>query len=219
MSLVLASNSPRRRQLLSLGGWVFQVTPAQVDESPRPGEEAQAYVLRLAQSKAQAVAARAGLNEVVVAADTTVAAAGEILGKPSDPLQAAAMLRLLRGKVHQVFTALAALRGSDGAMLTDWCLTDVPMREYSDDEMAAYIASGDPLDKAGAYAIQHAGFRPVAELHGCYANVMGLPLCHLTRTLARWNIHPQTDLPQSCQAELQYNCPVFERVLSNKVQG
>ena len=219
MSLVLASNSPRRRQLLSLGGWVFQVMPAQVDESPRPGEAAQGYVMRLAQSKAQEVASLAGVNYVVVAADTTVAAGGEILGKPSDPLQAEAMLRFLRGRIHQVFTALAALRVSDGALLTDWCVTDVPMREYRDDEIATYIASGDPLDKAGAYAIQHPGFRPVTELHGCYANVMGLPLCHLTRTLARWNIHPHTDLPQRCQAELQYNCSVFERVLSNKVQS
>jgi MAF protein len=214
MSLVLASNSPRRRQLLSLGGWVFQVLPAQVDESPQPGEDAQGYVMRLAQSKAQEVAGRAGASDVVVAADTTVAAGGEILGKPSDPLQAEAMLRLLRGKAHQVFTALAALRVSDGALLTDCCLTEVPMREYDDEEIAAYIASGDPLDKAGAYAIQHPGFRPVAELHGCYANVMGLPLCHLTRTLARWNIHPHTDLPQMCQAELQYNCPVFTQVLN-----
>ncbi|OGO40933.1 MAG: septum formation protein Maf [Chloroflexi bacterium RBG_16_58_14] len=219
MSLVLASNSPRRRQLLALGGWVFRVMPATVDESPQPGEDAQAYVLRLAISKAQDVAARAGTGDVVVAADTTVVDGGDILGKPANPLEAETMLRRLRGKTHPVFTALAVLRVSDGALLTDWCVTDVPMRDYNDAEMAAYIASGDPLDKAGAYAIQHSGFNPVVGVRGCYANVMGLPLCHLIRTLARLDIHPHTDLPQRCQDELQYDCPVFSQVLKGKNQG
>jgi len=205
--------------LLALGGWVFLVIAAQVDESPQPGEGAQAYVLRLAQSKAQDVATRAGASDVVIAADTTVVDGGDILGKPADPLEAETMLRRLRGKTHPVFTALAVLRVSDGALLTDRCVTDVPMREYSDAEMAAYIASGDPLDKAGAYAIQHTGFRPVDGLQGCYANVMGLPLCHLTRTLARLEIHPRTNLPQRCQDELHYDCPVFSRVLNSKNQG
>ena len=108
---------------------------------------------------------------------------GQILGKPADAYEAESMLRRLRGREHQVFTALAVVRRSEGFLALDWCVTDVPMRTYSDEEMCAYIATGDPLDKAGAYAIQHPDFSPVAELQGCFANVMGLPLCHVERTL------------------------------------
>jgi len=212
MSLVLASNSPRRKQLIALGGWAFRVEPAQVDENPLPGEDPLAYVLRLAQSKARAVAERSLAEDVILAADTTVVDGGEILGKPSDRFEAETMLRRLRGRQHQVFTALAVLRLSDTSLVTDWCVTDVPMRAYSDDEMQAYIATGDPLDKAGAYAIQHPDFKPVSELQGCFANVMGLPLCHVVRTLERMGIHTDENIPQLCQEELQYNCSFFRLV-------
>lgn len=216
--LVLASNSPRRKELLSLGGWEYAILPPQVDETPLPGEGGVEYVQRLAQSKVEAAASQASGDGVIIAADTTVIiqpAGGRelILAKPCDRDEAGVMLRLLRGRTHQVHTALSILSLRDGTRVADLCTTDVPMRHYTDDEIEAYIASGDPLDKAGAYAIQHSGFHPVETLDGCYANVMGLPLCHLTRSLRKFGITPLTDLPQACQAALGYNCPVFSRVL------
>ncbi len=165
--------------------------PADVDESLLPGELPQVYVRRLAEMKARAVLSRVEQSPreallqrfVVIAADTAVVDGTDILGKPEDAAEAEAMLRSLRGRIHQVYTGLAAL-AVGGRLLNDICVSEVVMRDYSDAEMMAYIASGDPLDKAGAYAIQHAGFRPVERLQGCYANVMGLPLCHLVRLLA-----------------------------------
>ncbi len=212
--LVLASNSPRRKQLLALGGWAFEVLPAVVDESPFLGETPHAYVLRLARLKAQAVASEERVEAVVIGADTIVADGSDLLGKPQDKGEAETMLRRLRGRVHQVHTALAVLRVTDGTLLTDWCITDVPMRDFTDMEMQTYIASGDPLDKAGSYAIQHPGFKPVENLQGCYANVVGMPLCHLTRTLRKLDIAPETDIPRVCQDELRYQCPVYDQVLS-----
>ena len=203
--------------MLALGELAFKVIPAQVDERSVPGEEAEAYVLRLAKRKAQAIAVNAGAQDVVIAADTTVSFDGEIFGKPASDQEAQNMLRQLCGRVHQVFTALALLRVRDDTMITDTCQSDVPMREYSDDEMDTYIRTGDPLDKAGAYAIQHAGFRPVENLSGCYANVMGLPLCHLTRSLKRLDIQFRSDIPQACQQELEYECPVFQLVMSGEL--
>jgi len=218
MILWLASNSPRRRQLLALGGWRFTVQPVEVDERPLPGENPRVYVTRLAVDKARAAARRAAAGVIVVAADTTVADEGEILGKPEDARQARNMLSRLRGRTHQVYTALAVLRPDDGALLTDCCETPVSMREYTDDEMGEYIASGDPLDKAGAYAIQHARFNPAPRLEGCYANVMGLPLCHLARTLKMLEIPALTDLPGACQAANQYNCTVYPHILAGEPQ-
>lgn len=211
--LYLASNSPRRKQLMALGGWKFERRVVEIDESPLTGESPDEYVVRLAESKARAACPGVERAAIVIAADTTVADEDEILGKPDDAKQAEAMLRRLRGRTHRVYTALAILHVADGEMLTDLCVTKVPMREYSDKEMMAYIASGDPMDKAGAYAIQHPGFKPVENLQGCYANVVGLPLCHLTRTLREVNILPDADIPQSCQDNLNYNCPVYYRVL------
>ncbi len=214
---VLASNSPRRRELLALTGWEFEIAPADVDETPLPAEPAAEYVLRLAQSKARAAAAlradTSAPDTLILAADTTVVDDGLILGKPRHAAEARQMLKRLRGRTHQVYTAIAVLRLGDLALLTDLCCTDVPMRSYSEAEMDIYIASGDPLDKAGAYAIQHPGFRPVERLEGCYANVVGLPLCHLQRTLRKMGLAPQTDLPQACQKSLQYTCPVFRNIL------
>lgn len=212
--LVLASNSPRRRTLLALGGWPFRVQAPNVDESILADERPEAYVLRLAQSKAAAVACSLNQNEVVVAADTTVVDAGRILGKPDGPAQAEAMLRQLRGHTHQVHTAIAVQRVSDGARYSEVCTTDVPMRVYSDAEIAAYVASGDPLDKAGAYAIQNREFRPVERLSGCFANVMGLPLCHLTHLLQKVGLSAVVaHVPVSCQSALDYECDVFTRYL------
>jgi septum formation protein len=216
-ALVLASNSPRRRELLALGGWTFSVRPADVDEMPLPGEAPGTYVLRLAESKAKACAESAKPDEVIIAADTTVAIDGMILGKPRDAAEAAEMLRLLRGRRHQVHTGIGVKKGD--VLLTDLCTTDVPMRPYSDDEITAYVASGDPLDKAGAYAIQHAGFHPVENFSGCFASVMGLPLCHLLRLLQRVDIFPTADVPGGCQASLDYQCPISDAVLRGEVIG
>lgn len=215
--LILASNSPRRKQLLALGGRKFAVKATEVDESQKPGEEPLAYVLRLAETKARAVCSEAGPEDVVIAADTTVVDGEKILGKPEDESEAESMLRRLRGRTHQVYTALAVLRVVDDLLLMDWCCTEVPMRQYSDDEMIAYISTGDPLDKAGAYAIQHTGFNPAENLHGCFANVMGLPICHVTRTLIKVGITLDVDIAQACQSSLHYQCPIHSQVLDGSV--
>jgi septum formation protein len=209
--ILLASNSPRRRELLALGGWPYRIQPADVDETPLPGELPAAYVLRLAESKAR-TAAGSGTAQLVLAADTTVVDAGSILGKPRHAAEARDMLRRLRGRSHQVFTALALLPASGERMSTDLCVTDVPMRAYSEAEIEAYVASGDPLDKAGAYAIQHPGFRPVESLAGCYANVVGLPLCHLANMLFKLGLPVRADLPHVCQSALGYPCPVYQQI-------
>ena len=211
--LVLASNSPRRKELIALGGWPFEIIVADVDETPRANESPRDYVLRLAEEKARVSSLRADLSQVVLAADTTVVDGNAILGKPADPSEAKRMLRQLRGRVHQVFTGIAVLRVSDGHLLRDICVTDVPMRDYSDAEIEAYVATGDPLDKAGAYAIQHTDFNPVASMAGCYASVMGLPLCHVTRLLLQMDVPAQADVPTHCQKFLNYSCPVFADIL------
>jgi MAF protein len=212
--LLLASNSPRRRQLLALGGWMFDVLVSNSDESILPDEAPEAYVRRLAEVKARAVLDRARPEHVIIGSDTSVVIDGEILGKPADADAAHRMLRRLRGRTHQVYTGIAILRVADGALLTDVCITDVPMRDYGDGEIADYVESGDPLDKAGAYGIQHPHFQPVARMDGCYASVMGLPLCHLSVLLRRMDIPPQADLSGNCQATLVYECPVFDSILS-----
>jgi len=213
MKLILASNSPRRRQLLALLGWDFQVVPAEVDESTREGESPSDYVRRLAESKARVVSAKAASDAIIIAADTTVVDGDEILGKPVDGPDAERMLRQLRGRNHQVLSALAVIRVADEELCVDCCVTDVPMRDYDNAEIQAYIASGDPMDKAGAYAIQHAGFHPVESLVECYANVVGLPLCHLTRTMRMFSIVSDEHVPAVCQSALGYSCPIFETVL------
>lgn len=231
--LILASNSPRRRQLLALGGWKFGVSVADIDERQLPAESPGDYVLRLARTKAHKSAENADHGSVVIAADTTVVDGDEILGKPVDELDAVRMLKRLRGHTHQVYTGLALLRVSDShtlrhrsgrecagarrqaqdSALTDLSVTDVPMRNYSDEEIDAYVQTGDPLDKAGAYAIQHAHFHPVENLAGCFASVMGLPLCRLTYLLGQFEIYPAEEVGLRCQAELQYDCPVSAAIL------
>jgi septum formation protein len=261
--LVLASNSPRRRELLALGGWLFHAQPADVDESLRSGETPAAYVLRLAESKAGACATAAPFvppwpdrhrsrrehagarrqdrrtatarrfetagtgtgsesaraEQVILAADTAVVSGQAILGKPKDQAEAVAMLRSLRGHSHQVLTGLAMLRMNDRTLVTDLCVTDVPMRGYRDDEIDEYVGSGDPFDKAGGYAIQHPGFHPVEGLHGCYASVMGLPLCHLTRSLHKFGLNPNVDVAEQCQNALGYACSISSAVLRGEMVG
>jgi len=209
--LVLASNSPRRRRLLSLGGWVFEIDVADVDESQRPNEAPAEYVLRLAETKARAVTAQS--HQILLAADTAVVDGNDILGKPKDHEEATSMLVRLRGHTHQVYTGMTLLRMSDGLLLKDLCVTGVPMRDYSDEEIRAYVGTGDPLDKAGAYAIQHPGFSPVVRMEGCYASVMGLPMCHIVRMMQKMDIPPNADVPMNCQSLLEYECPVYDSIL------
>jgi len=213
-ALVLASNSPRRKEMLALGGWTFQVLPAEIDERPWSQEPPRQYVLRMAETKARQIASQIGKECVVIGADTIVVDGEMILGKPIDSSEARNMLIRLRNKIHQVYTAIAIINTKDDQFWTDICITDVPMRNYSDQEMEDYIATGDPLDKAGAYAIQHPGFHPVTSLSGCYATVVGLPLCHLTRTLAKSGVPPLTDVPGECMKTLQYDCHISSRVLA-----
>ncbi len=214
LPLLLASNSPRRRQLLALTGWKFSVAASDVDESVHPGERPDDYVRRLAEEKARAAAHKAHGESFVIGSDTTVVLGDDILGKPADAAEATAMLRRLRGRTHQVFTGIAVMRLADRRMHSDVCITDVPMRAYSDAEIEAYVASGDPLDKAGAYAIQHDWFRPVASMSGCYASVMGLPLCHLARLMQRFDVPAPADIPAACQTTLDYACPVYTAILT-----
>jgi septum formation protein len=176
--LVLASASPRRRELLAQAGFTFTVTPASIPEIPRPGENPVAYVTRLAREKAEAIYARLHPEQehlVVLGADTTVVApSGEILEKPADAADAARMLRLLSGATHQVITGVAVVSCSGVETAAE--VTHVTMQTLSDEEIAAYIATGEPMDKAGAYAIQGRAARWIPRIHGCYFNVVGLPL-------------------------------------------
>jgi septum formation protein len=183
--IVLASASPRRRALLQAVVPTFAVATADVDERQRPGEHPADYARRLAEEKARAAAAgrRDGL---VIGADTIVVLDGAILGKPADMAEARDHLQRLRGRQHLVGTAVAVVDAASGRTERDIEWTGVWLRHFRDDEMATYIASGDPLDKAGGYAIQHAGFRPVARIRGSETNVVGLPLGLVRDLLARF---------------------------------
>lgn len=212
--LILASSSPRRRQLLGWLGLPFEISVADIDESPLAAEKPDVYTLRLAQEKAAAVLAKNHYQagDLILASDTTVAIDEQILGKPLNNAEAERMLRDLCGRTHQVLTAVALAR-PDQAPLTEVCRVEVPMRDYSEAEMLAYIASGDPLDKAGAYAIQHSGFHPVEHLEGCFAAVMGLPLCHVLRLLQQAGVTlPDVEMAQHCQAKLEYSCQVYRQI-------
>ena len=215
--LVLASTSPRRRQLLALTGRLFSIRPASINEDPLPGEAPAQYVSRLAESKARAV--ETGQGSLILGSDTTVALGMEIFGKPRDNVEALEMLAKLRATTHTVFTALAIYDPASGQICTDLCASPVPMRDYTLAEMLEYTDSGDPLDKAGAYAIQHAGFHPVDGFAGCFASVMGLPLCHLERSLRSLGWPSPVDVPSACQTELNYMCPVFPAILRGETAG
>jgi septum formation protein len=173
--LVLASASPRRRELLTQAGIPFTVVPASIDEDLRQGENPLAYVTRLAREKAQAVYARMDFSALVLGADTTVVGPnGEVLGKPVDAADAARMLRMLSGATHQVMTGVAVVSASGVEVAAE--ITHVSVVTLSDEEIAAYVAMGEPMDKAGAYAIQGYAARWIPRIQGCYFNVVGLPL-------------------------------------------
>jgi predicted house-cleaning NTP pyrophosphatase (Maf/HAM1 superfamily) len=260
---MLASQSPRRRELLQLLGLPFGVTVADVTEAPMADETPTELVTRLSRAKAHAVlledgSARPGARievaaphdahpctsstrALVIACDTVVALEDtlrddahprddvsprdgasshqtRILGKPRDSADAVEMLNLLRGRSHLVYSAVTVRHPTRGAV-TELVETRLSMRSYTASEIAAYVASGDPLDKAGAYAIQHEGFAPVEEIEGCYASVMGLPLCQLARCLRHWGCPPATDVPTACQTYTGHHClvePLTDRLSSPK---
>ena len=184
MKLLLASNSPRRRELLRNAGFDFEVIPSGVDEGePISGELPEAYARRVARDKALDVAARSSSGSLVLGADTIVKVGDLILGKPSGPFDAARMLRLLSGQTHEVITAICLVRAPDQIVALKHEGTFVAFRELSEDEIRAYVASREPFDKAGAYAIQGLASKFVTHISGCYFNVVGLPVALLYEIL------------------------------------
>ena len=199
--LILASASPRRRELLAQAGFTFQVHPAHIPEDPHPNEDPIAYVIRLAREKAEAVfnqltnegapgPSHLGTGEgknldpqslTVLGADTTVALDNQILGKPEDPAGAARILRLLSGRTHRVITGVAVVSSAGTQVAAE--VTAVRFLTLSDEEIAAYIATGEPMDKAGAYAIQGRAARWIPRIEGDYFNVVGLPIALVSTLL------------------------------------
>lgn len=185
--LILASASPRRHELLAQAGFTFDVHPAHVNEDPLPDEDPISYVVRLAREKAENVLAQissktsATPQVIVLGADTTVTLDGHILAKPIDAADATRMLRMLSGRTHRVITgvAVASAKGTEVAAE----VTGVTFLSLSDEEIAAYVATGEPMDKAGAYGIQGYAAKWIPRIEGCYFNVVGLPLALVTTML------------------------------------
>ena len=180
-TLILASASPRRRELLTQAGYHFQVQASAIPESRLPGEDAIRFAIRLAREKAEAVFAQlspaAAQEALVLGADTVVVCDGEVMGKPADDADATRMLGRLSGRTHHVVTGVAVVWGSAPARVEVAAeLTQVTMRTLSTEEIAAYVASGEPMDKAGGYGIQGYAARFIPRIGGCYFNVVGLPL-------------------------------------------
>jgi septum formation protein len=186
MKLVLASASPRRAEILKAAGIRFEVHASQIKESAVQGETPQQLAERLAAAKAEFVARPYAhdKNVIVLGADTVVSLDGESLGKPRDSADARTMLRKLRGREHQVITGVSLIRIADGARHTSSEITRVWFSEMDDREVDHYVRIGEPFGKAGAYAIQGIGGRYIPRIEGCYFNVVGLPLAHVTQALA-----------------------------------
>lgn len=217
-TLILASASPRRNDLLKLTGWSALVCPVEVDELPLQDETAEGLAKRLALTKARTAILSSDESSIILAADTVVADGQRLLGKPSDKAEAREMLWDLRGREHRVLTSLVLIHRRNDHELLVMCESSVPMRRYTMGEVDAYINSGGPLDKAGGYGIQDS-FDPVAieRFRDCYANVMGLPLCHLVNAMRRFDQSPTTDVPEVCQAYLEYDCTVYSEILGDQV--
>jgi len=184
INIVLASASPRRSELLQSARVTFAVVPGDIDETPLPAEDPVAHVIRLAESKAREVSTRAA-GRFFIGADTIVLSDKEIMGKPRDNADAGRMLRKLSGQVHQVITGFAVLDRETGRIESRSISTDVTFKTLADEEISAYVATGCPLDKAGAYAIQGGAAYMVERIDGSYTNVVGLPLCEVVETLRK----------------------------------
>jgi len=185
--LILASASPRRRDLLAEVGLRFEVIPSSVEEEHQDGLSPLEVARTLAGEKAADVASRF-TSGIVIGADTIVVLDGEILGKPKDPEDAFQMLRRLSGRSHEVITALVLIEAESGKMMTGQETTRVFFKEMTDREISAYISTGEPMDKAGAYGIQGKGMLLVRRIQGCYTNVVGLPMMKLTEMLSEMGV-------------------------------
>lgn len=216
--IILASASPRRRQMLS---WVtdnFICASADIDETPKLDEDPVQYCERLAIEKAETLAARSGSQErLILASDTTVFRRQQIYGKPTDAGNAKEMLSQLQGRSHLVCTAVALLKTGEmkHEIISTTCLTIVAMRKLSETEIDAYIASRDPMGKAGAYAIQNRQFHPVDSIQGCYTCVMGLPLCHTELLFNQFDTQFENDFSVCCKANISYNCKLKKQDIWN----
>ena len=201
--IVLASGSARRPELLAGLGLPFEVAPTHVDESSELRDPA-TLARMLAERKARAGAEVQGPAVAVIAADTLVTLKGRIFGKPANAAEATATLNTLRGLTHEVISGVAVASG--GALASDVVVTRVTMRAYTEAEVAAYVASDDPLDKSGAYAIQHPTFAPAASIDGCLCSVIGLPLWTVRRLLGT-------------AAHIKADAPLFERCAACPCRG
>lgn len=196
MAMILASQSPRRRELLGQMGFSFTVRPAKGEELPHPELTPAQLVEELARQKALEVSAEAASDDVVVAADTVVAIDGKVLGKPHDKVHAAQMLSALSGREHTVYTGVAVKRGE--TLLVEHEATQVRFRPLTEREIDLYIKTGEPMDKAGSYGIQGYGALLVEGIRGDYFNVVGLPICRLGRMLAQVGEDALAQCAQKC---------------------
>jgi septum formation protein len=187
-----------------------------VEERAYDGEPPTEFVLRMSRTKASAVQ-EVRPDELVIGADTIVALDGLALGKPADAEDAIRMLCALRGRPHSVYSAVSVWHPASRRMVSELAESRVWMRDYAEDEMARYVASGDPLDKAGAYAIQHPQFDPVARVEGCWLTVVGFPLCHLGRALAQFGVVVPANVPGACRAFSQRACSVSSQIVAQVV--
>jgi septum formation protein len=205
--------------LIQLLGYPVECIAADADESSVTQPDPAINVAQTARLKAAAIAAQlGGMRDeeylLIVAADTTVALDGQMLGKPVDEADAERMLRALRGRTHHVHTGLVVIEVATHRVVSGAHTAVVTMRPYSDEEITAYIASGDPMDKAGAYGIQHLEFQPVAHLDGCYTGVMGLSVCDLLLVLHQLGLPMRADLTAVHDAHQAYACPVYASVVA-----
>lgn len=211
---ILASQSPRRRQLLQLLGYPFTTMPAAADEDSITHPDPALNVVQTAQLKTAVIRPnlpQPAANErvIVIAADTTVALDNTMLNKPADATAARTMLTALRDRTHYVHTGISLLDVGSGREVHGVNTAAVVMRPYSDAEIDAYIATGDPFDKAGGYAVQHPTFQPAARIDGCYTGVMGLSLCHLLTLLDALDVPRQFDAAGLHAAHSGYPCPIL----------
>lgn len=215
---ILASQSPRRKQLLGNLVESFLTINPDIQEVQDPNEPPVEYVIRTAREKALSVGNMISPDRdrdwIILAADTIVVAGDKILGKPLDEEDATRILVELRGKCHHVYSGIVVYDLSREALRTNTVCSEVLMREYTDKEIKEYVASGDPLDKAGAYAIQNPSFNPAPDFQDCYANVMGLPLCHLSLLVREVVGSAYEDVADRCQECINYQCPVYAGILN-----
>jgi len=198
----------------------FIVMETDIDETIQPGEDPAGFVLRLASEKAFVAGKKleeSTLKDVIViAADTIVVDKEKVLGKPIDAADAKNILDRLKNRTHQVLSGIAVYQLETGKIRSSMVLTEVRMRNYTEAEVQEYINSGDPFDKAGAYAIQNDSFNPAPDFEGCFANVMGLPLCHLSLLMRKENLETDSRIADRCQESIHYHCPVYSQILTGE---